>query len=359
MALLRSIGARWFEYCSNLGLGLLRCLPPETSHRLTLTILHALYRLKLLPLCMHVLRLAHKKAEGKLLSGPVQVMGLQFPNRIGLAAGLDKNADYLQALSHLGLGFIEIGTVLLRPWSGNSRPRLWRMPKEQALINRLGLPSKGVEHVCKRLQACVSPSERDWILGINIGKHPLSSWADAEAEYCQMMSALWEYGDYFTINLSCPNLQDRFDPMAKSFLEPLLATLLRTKQELETRSGTPKALCLKLSPDMSHGQREELVQVLQQFPVDGVILTNTTMQHDMHRDGGLSGVPLALHARDSLSYFDSHLPDCIVRIACGGIHNSQEALQRRQAGADLVQVYTGLVYGGLAVMAQMLETLQE
>lgn len=324
---------------ADLGLIVLRRLPPEMSHRLTLGGLQLLERTGLLKFLL---------PPSAKTPSPRNLMGLQFPNPVGLAAGLDKDATCIDGLARLGFGFMEVGTVTPQPSAGNSGRRLWRLRSQKALINRLGFPSLGLDFVRQKLQ------HRRWqgVLGVNIGRQPGHSAAESAADYCLCMEVLWPLCDYLVINLSSPNSPGLRQLQQKRRLQPLLAQVQAKAEQLQQQHGYTRPLLLKLSPDLSEQQRKEVAQVLAGFALAGVILTNTSASHPQSEPGGLSGPPLAAAARASLQHFHELLPAEMVRISCGGIDSAQEAEHRLQLGADLVQVFTGLVYEGVGLVRQ-------
>lgn len=282
---------------------------------------------------------------------PVQLCGLEFANRIGIAAGVDKNGDCIDALGFLGVGSVEIGTVTPRPWPGNSGRRMQRLPQQRAVVNRLGFPNKGLQHVQRQLQ------RRRWrgIVGVNIGKQPDTDFERAAEDYRLLMSALWPLADYFTVNISSPNSPGLRDLQRSEHLAPLLRELLEQRETLRTRHGLSRPLFLKLSADLDSAQIEEIAAVLADWPVNALVLTNTTTAHS-YGEGGLSGPPLAEKSRQTMASFRRHLrgqKSAPVLIACGGVDSGAEAVVRRKAGAELLQLYTGLVYRGPALLGEI------
>ena len=329
---------------ADLALGLLRLLPPEWSHRLTLSGLNWTRQLGLL----------------RLLASPpphssVRLMGLDFRNRIGVAAGLDKEGVCIDALSELGFGFVEIGTVTPAPCAGNSGRRVRRLRRQRALVNRLGFPSSGLARLRRRLEARRSPAQS--VLGINLGKQPAHSLAEAAGDYRLAMRELWALCDYLTINLSSPNSPGLRQLQEPEQLRRLLEELADEREALATRHGCQRPVLIKLSPDMDERQAEQVAATLAQLPIEGVILSNTTVAHANPEWGGLSGPPLAAASRLALERFHAHLPKRVLRISCGGIDSGDEALQRLRQGADLIQLYTGLVYSGIGLLTELGEAL--
>ncbi len=276
-------------------------------------------------------------------------MGLQFANPVGLAAGLDKNADHLDALGALGFGFVEVGTVTPRPQPGNPKPRMFRLPEHQAIINRLGFNNKGVDH----LVAQVERSRYDGIIGINIGKNKDTPNEQALDDYLICLEKAYAAADYITINISSPNTANLRDLQALEPLRELLSGILNRRDELANDLGERKPVALKLAPDMADDQTEAIAQLLNQLQPDGVIATNTTIDRKAvsghkyaNEAGGLSGSPVKQSANHTLALLHQHLDASIARIGVGGITCQADAAEKFANGADLVQIYTGFIYQG-------------
>lgn len=290
---------------------------------------------------------------------PRQVMGLTFANPCGLAAGLDKNGDYIRGLQSLGLGFIELGTVTLRPQRGNPLPRLRRLRPQQALLNRLGFPNRGLDHAL----AQVRRARRFGPLGINLGVNRTSMQDEARAqhEYLQGLRKVYSVVDYVCINVSSPNTPGLRALQRPKALARLLRMLKHAQMQLKDDHGKYTPLVVKLSPDLDAGQLKESARVINDSGIDGVTATNTSAQHAWHREfgGGISGPPLAQRALDVLITLRQHLDPKISIIAVGGICRAEDMHARLNAGADLVQIYTGLVYQGPALVQTLLASLAE
>lgn len=321
----------------------MRRLPPELSHNLSLRTLNILHGLGIL-----------STLASPPPADPVELFGLRFANRLGIAAGMDKNGDCIDALGALGVGFVEIGTVTPRPCSGNAGQRVRRLRAERAVVNRLGFPNKGLEHVRRRLQ------RRRWqgVVGVNIGKQPDTDVERAAEDYLLLMRELWTLADYFTVNISSPNSPGLRGLQDSQHLLPLLQQLLDEREVLSRRHGATKPLLLKLSADLSRQQVKAIAAVLAQAPVDALVLSNTTTDHP-HGEGGLSGPPLAAKSRRVQEDFRSLLPEKQrpVLIACGGIDSGEEAVARRSGGAELLQLYTGMVYSGPSLLQELGQAL--
>lgn len=316
------------------------CLPEEQAHAFTLFSLKIAYQLGL------------TRFLPKIMDQPITCMGLNFKNRIGIAAGLDKNGEYIDALASLGFGFIEIGTVTPKPQAGNPQPRLFRLIKQEALINRLGFNNKGVDYMVKQ---CAKMHYRG-ILGINIGKNVDTPLDKATDDYVNAFRALAPFASYITLNISSPNTKDLRHLQQSAYLQPLLIAL-KTEQHLfneKKRRYVP--LVLKISPDLKKNQLEELAQIALAQKIDGIIATNTTLDREnlngvkyAEEPGGLSGRPLQARAIDTLQSLVHLCQGKLTLIASGGIMSQSDIDDRLAAGASLVEVYTGLIYHGLRI----------
>ncbi|EIK45389.1 dihydroorotate dehydrogenase [Cellvibrio sp. BR] len=316
----------------------------ETSHELSLDMLGAAERLRLLSLF-----------TSKVPSNPVQVMGLSFDNPVGLAAGLDKNGDYFNALGALGFGFVEIGTITPRPQPGNPQPRLFRIPEAQAIINRMGFNNKGVDH----LVAQVKKRRYNGILGINIGKNAVTPVENAVDDYLTCLRKVYDYADYITVNISSPNTPGLRNLQFGDSLSQLLAPLKTEQTALHKATGRYVPIAVKIAPDMDEGEIHQVAGILLQEGMDGVIATNTTITRvgveeyeNGNEAGGLSGLPV----RDKSTYVIKTLNACLGGklpiIGVGGILDGASAADKIRAGASLVQIYSGFIYEGPALIAR-------
>jgi dihydroorotate dehydrogenase len=294
------------------------------------------------------------------VEAPVRLMGLPFRNRVGLAAGLDKNGEAIEAFDRMGFGFIEIGTVTPRPQPGNPRPRLFRLPRNKALINRMGFNNWGVD----ALVAAVTRTPRRIVLGINIGKNTDTPLDRAEDDYLACLHKVYPVADYVTVNISSPNTAGLRDLQQAQRFERLLACLDRARAELAQRHGARRPLLVKLAPDMDAGELVEVARIARTHGVDGLIATNTTVQRPgLERDlaaaeaGGLSGVPLRALAERTLRTLRAAVGPDYPLIGVGGIMSAADASARRAAGADLIQLYTGLIYRGPRLVAECARAL--
>jgi dihydroorotate dehydrogenase len=284
-----------------------------------------------------------------------EVFGLRFPNPVGMAAGFDKEARLYNQLSHFGFGHVEIGTVTPRPQPGNPRPRLFRLPKDKALINRMGFNSHGIDAFVRNIRA----SKPNLLIGGNIGKNTDTPHDQSAEDYCLCFRNLFDHVDYFTVNVSCPNitglskLQDKDD----------LINLLKAIQEINFSHKEPKPVLLKISPDLTLKQLDEVLEVVAHTRLSGIIATNTSrlrdgMQSPMEKieqagAGGLSGKPLRNKSTDTIAYLYKQSGGKVPIIASGGVITPEDALEKIHAGASLVQIYTGFIYEGPSLVKRI------
>ncbi|HEX4781407.1 MAG TPA: quinone-dependent dihydroorotate dehydrogenase [Usitatibacter sp.] len=290
-----------------------------------------------------------------------RVMGIDFPNPVGLAAGLDKNGEYIDALAALGFGFIEVGTVTPRPQPGNPKPRMFRLASHEAIINRLGFNNQGVE----KLLANVARSKFRGVLGINIGKNLDTPIERAAEDYLACLDAVHERASYVAVNISSPNTKGLRDLQSEARLDELLAALVERRRTLAERQGGAKPLALKVAPDLSDAEIEAIAALALKHGIDALIATNTTLSregvHDARESaeaGGLSGKPLAARSTAVLAKLAKALAGRIPLIGVGGITTGEDARARIAAGASLVQVYTGFIYRGPALIAEARRALR-
>jgi len=317
---------------------------PETAHHLTLGSLRAAYSLGLSNL------LAPHPADD-----PRTVMGLSFPNPVGLAAGLDKNGDCIDGLAALGFGFIEIGTVTPLPQPGNPRPRLFRLPQADAIINRMGFNNDGVDKLVKNAQH----ADYRGILGINIGKNAATPIENAVEDYLICLREVYAHASYVTVNISSPNTKNLRQLQDEDALNHLLALLKAEQQKLADTHGKYVPIALKIAPDMEGGQVAQIARLLMQHRIDGVIATNTTLSRESVENlphgtesGGLSGAPLREKSTAVIRQLAAELQGALPIIGAGGILKGEDALEKMQAGAALVQLYSGLIYRGPSLVGE-------
>ena len=291
---------------------------------------------------------------------PVEVMGLHFKNPVGLAAGLDKNGDYINALDALGFGFIEIGTVTPRPQPGNPKPRLFRLPEHEAIINRMGFNNTGIDHLLAQAQH----SGYSGILGINIGKNFDTPIEEATEDYLMGLRKAYTSASYITINISSPNTKNLRQLQQGDEIRRLVANLKNEQLSLEQEYGFYVPLAIKIAPDLTDEEISHIASLLLDFEIDGVIATNTTIsreaiaEHPLAQEaGGLSGAPVKTASTRVVKGLAAELQDKVAIIAAGGILSAEDAQDKLNAGASLVQVYSGLIYKGPQLIADIVRSL--
>ncbi len=326
---------------------------PESSHEFSLRGLNFLHRFGLIPTLFG-------KPVSQANKPPVTVMGIHFPNRVGLAAGLDKNGEYFQALSECGFGFVEIGTVTPLPQSGNEKPRLFRIPEAQAIINRMGFNNHGVDYLVEQ----VKQSGFKGVLGINIGKNKNTPEDEAINDYLICLEKVYEHADYVTINISSPNTPGLRDLQHGDALENLLRDLKFKQKELTRQFDKYVPLVVKIAPDIADDELKDLADTFTRHAIDGVIISNTTLSRKgveglpyADEAGGLSGLPLKDKADHVLEVMAGHLNGKIPIIAAGGISSADNAEKKIRLGASLVQIYSGFIYQGPALIHACVERL--
>lgn len=322
---------------------LLFSLDPETSHHVALRGISVAERLGLLRLLPRV------------PAAPVSLMGLTFPNPVGLAAGLDKNGDHIDGLAALGFGFIEIGTVTPRPQPGNPQPRLFRLPEAEAIINRMGFNNLGVDHLVRQVER----ARFRGVLGINIGKNFDTPVERAVDDYLACLERVYAHASYVTVNISSPNTQGLRSLQSADALAALLEPLKNRQAQLASRHGRHVPLVVKIAPDLTSEDVELMAAQFRRFEIDGVIATNTTVartgvEHLPHGNeaGGLSGRPVRESSTRVLRELVAALEGRLPVIGVGGIVDAASAREKHEAGAQLVQVYTGFIYRGPALVRE-------
>ncbi|QFT84576.1 Dihydroorotate dehydrogenase (quinone) [Halomonas sp. THAF12] len=306
-------------------------------------------------------RLGLAKAMGERVDDPVELMGLRFPNRVGLAAGLDKNADHLDALGALGFGFVEVGTVTPKPQDGNPKPRLFRLPGAGAIINRMGFNNAGVDHLIARVKA----SRYRGVIGINIGKNLTTPVEQAVDDYLHCLEKVHAHAHYITVNISSPNTPGLRNLQFGEHLDELLGTLREAGDRLDRDGGRRVPLAVKIAPDMDAKEVALVARSLEANRIDAVIATNTTIAREAvagltHGDeqGGLSGRPVFEASNTVIRELRRHLPTLPI-IGVGGIDSGEAAAAKSEAGADLVQLYSGFIYRGPALVGECARALRD
>jgi dihydroorotate dehydrogenase len=327
-------------------------LDPEDAHDLTLAAMAAIQRTPL------VCTISQRRVDD-----PVTVAGLRFPNRIGLAAGLDKNGRCIDAFGALGFGSVEVGTVTPLPQPGNPKPRMFRLPQANALINRLGFNNDGLGMFIANVRRARF-RRSGGILGLNIGKNAATPMARAADDYLAGLAGVYPHADYVTINISSPNTKNLRDLQGDAALDALLAAVRSRRSELAEEHGRLVPIFLKIAPDLDAGQVESIAATLKKHSIDGVVATNTTLARDAVAHlphggevGGLSGAPLLAAANRVVAHLRAALGPGYPIIGVGGVTSAADALSKRDAGADIVQIYTGFIYKGPQLVTQAARAL--
>jgi len=289
-----------------------------------------------------------------------EVFGIKFRNPVGLAAGFDKNGEYIEALSDLGFGFIEVGTVTPLPQPGNDLPRMFRLPEDEALINRMGFNNKGVDTLAERLRV-LKAKDKNIVIGGNIGKNKNTPNEDAVSDYVKCFDRLFDVVDYFVVNVSSPNTPGLRALQEK---EPLML-LLKTLQDRNQKNGISRPILLKIAPDLTNEQLDDIVEIVKETGIAGVIATNTTIDRSglytpaelANETGGLSGKPLTQRSTEVIRYLSEKSGKAFPIIGVGGIHSPQDAKDKLEAGASLVQLYTGFIYEGPGIIKRICKEL--
>ena len=325
------------------------CFNPENAHHIS----------------MHMLQLAHKLGLLKLFFGmkpatPVKIMGIDFPNTVGLAAGLDKNGDYFNALGDLGFGFIEIGTITPVAQPGNPAPRLFRLVNEHAIINRMGFNNHGVEKLVEN----VKKRTYTGVLGINIGKNKATPEEEALSDYEKCMDAVYAYADYIAINVSSPNTPGLRNLQFGEVFNNLLAGIKVKQAVLAEKHKKYVPVAVKIAPDMNDDELKSIAESLIAHKIDGVIATNTTIGRDgiegskfKGETGGLSGAPITQKSTDTIRNLAKHLKNEIPIIGVGGIMNGHDAADKITAGASAIQVYSGFIFSGPSLVSDGIKAI--
>ncbi len=325
-------------------------LPPEAAHNITLFLLSILNSLG-------ILGFFKPKYRGEA----IKVLGIEFPNRVGLAAGLDKNGEHIAALSNLGFGFIEIGTVTPRAQPGNPKPRIFRLTEAKAIINRMGFNNHGVDHLIENVNK-VRGAGFKGILGINIGKNLDTTVECATKDYLIGLRQAYRYADYITVNISSPNTPGLRTLQYGAELNALLAAIKNEQMSLALEFKKYVPVAIKVAPDLNDEEIRGIAESLLSNNMDALIATNTTLSRDAvegmayaDEAGGLSGEPVREQSTKVIAEFYKHLKDQIPIIGVGGISSAQDAQDKLDAGAVLVQIYTGLIYQGPGLIKQILK----
>ncbi|PVW13088.1 quinone-dependent dihydroorotate dehydrogenase [Marixanthomonas spongiae] len=325
---------------------------PEKVHHFTFKMIRLLHKIGLGGFFRSMYQVKDPRLER-------EVFGLKFPNPVGLAAGFDKDAKLYQELSNLGFGFIEIGTVTPKPQPGNPKKRLFRLKEDNAIINRMGFNNGGVEEAVKRLKI-----NKNVLIGGNIGKNKTTPNEQAVEDYVICFEALFDHVDYFVVNVSSPNTPNLRALQDKEPLTKLLKTLILKREEFFRLSGVEvKPILLKIAPDLTEGQLLDIIDIVSETGIDGIIATNTTISREglvsgnKTETGGLSGKPLRKRATEVIRFLSEKSNGAFPIIGVGGIHTAEDALEKLEAGASLVQLYTGFIYEGPRLVKNINNTI--
>ena len=330
-------------------------LDPEAAHELTM---ESLARTQRTPLtCLF---------GSSRVSDPITLAGLRFPNRVGLAAGLDKNARCIDALAAMGFGFVEVGTVTPKAQPGNPKPRMFRLPEKRALINRLGFNNEGLDaFIANVQQSQVRRQGKPLLLGLNIGKNASTPIEDATRDYLTCLEGVYPHADYVTVNISSPNTQNLRALQSDEALDGLLGAVAGHREKLAAAQGRRVPIFVKIAPDLSEEQVSVIAATLQRHGMDGVIATNTTISRDAVQGlphaaetGGLSGAPVLAASNAVIAQLRAALGPAFPIIGVGGVMSAEDAVSKIRAGADVVQIYTGLIYEGPALVVKAAKAIK-
>lgn len=327
---------------------------PENAHHFVMHVLRFIIKI---PFVKSILKSTF------YLEKPVNFIGLRFSNIVGLAAGFDKNAEYLNELEALGFGFIEIGTVTPVAQNGNDKPRLFRLKKDEALINRMGFNNKGVDAVIENLKT----RPKNLIVGGNIGKNKITPNENAISDYEICFTKLYDYVDYFVVNVSSPNTPGLRELQDKEPLKKILSSLMNIRHNFTLANKPTKPLLLKIAPDLTNEQLDDIIEIVNQTKIDGLVATNTTLSRENLNiskaeieaigAGGLSGKVLAERSTEVISYINKQSKGTIAIMGVGGIHDTETAQQKINAGASLIQFYTAFIYEGPWLIKKLVRTI--
>lgn len=335
----------------DIGLKMMLKLPPELAHELSLDLLNLSNRLKVLPLLV-----------GKRPECPVHLMGLDFPNPVGLAAGMDKNGDHVEAFSTLGFGFVEAGTVTPKSQPGNPKPRMFRIKNKKAIINRMGFNNHGVDYLARE----VAHIKQSGVLGINIGKNKHTPESEALSDYVHCLERVWGLADYVAVNISSPNTPGLRDLQFGDALKTLLSGIRAKGDELAGETGKQVPICVKIAPDLNEEEVRLVVQTILDKGMNGLIATNTTLSRvgvqgemNANQQGGLSGAPLQLKSNEVIALARAEVGSDFPIIGSGGILSGSDAADKLTAGADLIQIYSGFIYQGVPLIHACVDAARE
>tara|TARA_Y100000992_G_scaffold68899_1_gene42984 strand:- start:3063 stop:4088 length:1026 start_codon:yes stop_codon:yes gene_type:complete len=324
-------------------------LPPEKAHEVSLYMAELIYSTYL----KNILKPKNDIQKQN-------IMGINFLNKLGLAAGFDKNGDYINFISNIGFGFIELGTVTPKPQYGNPKPRVFRYIDDEAIVNSLGFNNKGVQYLRDRL----SPIERVLPIGINIGKNSSTPLEKAHEDYEYCMEEIFNLADYITLNISSPNTERLRELHSESNLDVFLKKIKRKHESLMKKNHKRVPLILKVSPDMGLDDLENFCSLVINYEIDGIIATNTTIDNEVLKskslkpNGGISGKPLLNKSNEAIKIIKNHVGDKVKIIGAGGITSKDSAMSKLHCGSDLLQLYTGLVYNGTNLIKEITSNIK-
>ncbi len=328
---------------NNFALNISRKLPPEFSNRFSLSALKLIYDLKLTKILFSI---------NKNQNPSSSYFGLDFPNKIGVAGGLDKNANYFHVLGNLGFGFVEVGTITLKPQSGNPKPRIHRFNNEETIINSLGFNNVGSVKVLENIET--NKKSFSGILGVSIGKGKETSNERAHEDYLHLLDYFKDVADYFAINISSPNTNDLRKLSTNEYFHKLIDEIVNKREQISKGFSKYKPIVVKVSPDETLNNLEKIISYSLSNGVDGFILTNTSLDHEYNMPGGISGKPLRQKSEESLKFVRSIVDDKAVIISSGGLMTKEDAIKRFSLKADLIQLYSGFVFKGNSLLQDCL-----
>ncbi len=329
---------------NNFALNISRKLPPEFSNKFSLNALKLIYNFNLTKILFSL---------NKNQSSPSNYFGLDFPNKIGVAGGLDKNANYFHVLGNLGFGFVEVGTITLKPQSGNPKPRIHRFNNEGTIINSLGFNNVGSVKVLENIER--NKKNFSGILGVSIGKGKEISNERAHEDYLHLLDYFKDVADYFAINISSPNTNDLRKLSEDEYFHKLIDEIINKREQISKGFSKHKPIIIKVSPDESLNNLEKIISYSQSNGIDGFILTNTSLDHEYNLPGGISGKPLRQKSEESLKFVRSIVDDKAVIISSGGLMTKEDAIRRFSLKADLIQLYSGFVFKGNSLLQDCLD----
>jgi dihydroorotate dehydrogenase len=342
----------------NLFFPAIKQIDPEQAHDRTLTALEQAQRFS-------AGRMVLRQIAGNLPQKSVSICGLNFPNVLGVAAGFDKDVRIAQGLGILGFGHVEVGTLTPKPQSGNPKPRIFRLPEDEAVINRMGFPNGGVETAVSRLRALYS-HPHDFILGVSLGKQKETPLSHAALDYVTVMQAVYPFANYLAINISSPNTPGLRELQGGNYLDSLLDTIVVENKKLALEHRIDKRpLFVKIAPDLTWPELDEILTAIQNNEIDGIIATNTTLNRNgltsKHKTetGGLSGRPLTTRSTEIIQYISQQTNGNLPIIGVGGIATAEDIKEKLDAGASLVQIYTSLIFEGPGIAGRILRDLYQ